>query len=276
MNQMLKNMYETFESQQDDPQSQEILSTIKRVISTTEFKLFSSNVQDFYTYFLFIHLQIPSSSSSPLSPSEQTKQENYEKQKLTQFILTLGFSQKDAETFIKALDPYALKHLNILLGEKNPALWDIKLNFCDLVPLNEAFTDLYLYIAPEDLSFLESLISKDKDRWNSDLIKLLISFICFARANPHPNGWIKYDSKSKDYIFYLASCQKKDAKYKEYLTSTLHSVYNLDMRVVGSTQPIPCFKLKWQQQPQSLICLGRATPDTINTFYDTLIQKVSS
>ena len=101
--------------------------------------------------------------------------------------------------------------------------------------------------------------------------RLLVAFLVYARANPHPSFWIKYDKKV---VFFLASIQKLKVSEQNDLTIRLHNLYNLDMQVVGSNQPIPCFKILWQaeQEPAAdtpdnpFVLLGPLNPATITSF----------
>lgn len=74
------------------------------------------------------------------------------------------------------------------------------------------------------------------------LKSLLLSFIVFYRRNFHPTGWVRYDKKN---ILFLAGLSKLSAAHQEKLTSYLHDNYGLNMQVVGSNQPIPCYKIDW-------------------------------
>lgn len=104
-----------------------------------------------------------------------------------------------------------------------------------------------------------------------EIRRLLVTFLVYARSNPHPSFWIKYDRKV---INFLASIQKLKVSEQNLLTMRLHTLYNLDMQVVGSNQPIPCFRISWQadQQPPAdtpenpLVLLGPLNPATITSF----------
>lgn len=116
---------------------------------------------------------------------------------------------------------------------------------------------------------------------------LLLSFIVYANSHPHRSGWIYYDKKA---IFYLASIDKKRVADQQLLTKYLHDCYNLNMQVVGSTQPISCFHLditKQQQQQQQdqqqqqqqeengeVIVLGPLTPETITNYVSSLKTSI--
>lgn len=96
---------------------------------------------------------------------------------------------------------------------------------------------------------------------------LLMSFIIAYRHNYHPSGWIKYDKKN---IFYLADLANLSSARQTAMTNYLHAKYGLNMRVVGSNQPTPCFGFDWlNDQPpvgseaNDLINLGPLSPSTV-------------
>lgn len=107
-----------------------------------------------------------------------------------------------------------------------------------------------------------------------EIRRLLVSYAVYARANPHHSFWIRNDKKV---INFLASIQKMRVQDQILLTNRLHTLYNLDMRVVGSKQPIPCFKLSWQaEQPEPdtpenpLVLIGPLNPAIIKSFAEQL------
>ena len=108
------------------------------------------------------------------------------------------------------------------------------------------------------------------------LKSLLLAFVCFYRRSHHPTGWIRYDKKN---IFYLAGLTKISSSQQEKLTAALHAHCGLDMRVVGSNQPIPCFTISWlRDQPiagttdNPLLTLSDMSPEGIQE----IISKISS
>ena len=123
------------------------------------------------------------------------------------------------------------------------------------------------------LSFQDIKMLKEKllHEESPEIRRLLVAFLVYARANPHSSFWIKYDKKV---INFLASIQKLKVSEQNLLTMRLHNLYNLDMQVVGSNQPIPCFRISWQaeQQPPAdspenpLVLLGPLNPATIAAF----------
>lgn len=141
-----------------------------------------------------------------------------------------------------------------------------------------------------DIKELKTFALQDTD--NRAAIRLLVAFAIYARANPHPSHWIKYDRAT---IFFLAGLQELKTSEQERLTKYLHEYYNLNMQVVGSNTPLPCFKLKWMaEQPNPfvedtsnpLVAVGNYSPASIshlmqNTFKaageeDNLAQDINN
>lgn len=108
------------------------------------------------------------------------------------------------------------------------------------------------------------------------LKSLLFSFMVFYRDNYHPTGWVRYDRKN---IFYLAGLSSLSAQKQEKLVNSLHDHFGLDMRVVGSNQPIPCFKINWLYDQDDvstpknpLLSFGPFTPKNLKQ----IITKVNN
>ena len=109
---------------------------------------------------------------------------------------------------------------------------------------------------------------------SQEVRRLLVSFLVFARANPHPSFWIKNDKKV---INFLASIDKMRTQDQILLTNRLHTLYNLDMQVVGSNQPIACFRISWQAEQSPIdsednpgVLIGPLNPATIKLFVESI------
>lgn len=165
------------------------------------------------------------------------------------------------ETVLEKISNHLIQsYENILSSENNEDIGVIDVN-------------KNLYLTLEDICFISNAVQNDKDKYSIDLFKLLTAYAAHARANPHPKQWIKCDTRDKNFIFFLASCSNIGAKEKEILTNTLHLVYNMNMRVIGSNQPTPCFRFEWQVQQSSpedleneLVSIGPVSPQTIDNF----------
>lgn len=119
-------------------------------------------------------------------------------------------------------------------------------------------------LTKEDQGVISKVIAKEP----LQIARLLLAFVTYARAYPHSSSWIFYDKKT---IMYLSGLDKLRVAEQQSLTNYLHAHYNLNMQVVGSTQPIPCFRFEWQK-PQtddtSLIVLGPLTPQTLSAYIE--------
>lgn len=118
------------------------------------------------------------------------------------------------------------------------------------------------------------------DQMTNQLKRLLLSFIVFYRDNYHSTGWVRYDRNN---IFYLAGLSKLSSKQQEKLVNYLHLNYNLDMRVVGSTQPIPCYKIDWLYDQENVgkmsnpfLSFGPMSPQNLKSIIDKINDKDNS
>ena len=99
----------------------------------------------------------------------------------------------------------------------------------------------YIKIGQQDYETYKKLVSVDPDITQLGK-QLLFTLVYFYRANYHHTGWIRYDKK---FIFHLAGIDELAKKQQEQITQYLHRLYGLDMRVIGSNSPTPCFKIDW-------------------------------
>ena len=93
-----------------------------------------------------------------------------------------------------------------------------------------------------DVNCLRAMLA---DEPSHDARRLLVAFAAWNRAHPHPSGWIRYDRPA---IMCLAGLSCLRPSEQEALTQLLHRSYGLDMQVVGSNSPIPCFRLSWMEE----------------------------
>ena len=131
----------------------------------------------------------------------------------------------------------------------------------------------------KDYERFNEKVSADKDM-TDQLKKLLLSFIVFYRDNYHPTGWVRYDRNN---IFYLAGLSKLSTKQQEKMVNYLHLNYNLDMRVVGSTQPIPCYKIDWLYDQENVgkmsnpfLSFGVMSPKNLSSVIEKINEQDNS
>lgn len=101
---------------------------------------------------------------------------------------------------------------------------------------------------------INCLRTKLADEPSYDARRLLVAFAAWDRAYPHPSGWIRYDRPA---IMCLAGLSGLRPSEQEALTQLLHRSYGLDMQVVGSNSPIPCFRLSWMEEEPPI---GQSNP----------------
>lgn len=102
-----------------------------------------------------------------------------------------------------------------------------------------------------DVNCLRAMLA---DEPSYDARRLLVAFAAWDRAHPHPSGWIRYDRPA---IMCLAGLSGLRPSEQEALTQLLHCSYGLDMQVVGSNSPIPCFRLSWMEEEPPI---GQSNP----------------
>ncbi len=175
-------------------------------------------------------------------------------QKIKDYLISDGFTEEYAEkitsTLIKTFTPDLSD--SFVENDTNPDTSEARLSLLDIKLLKQ------------------KLLHEP----SAELRRLLIAYLVYARANPHHSFWIKNDKKV---INFLASTQKLKTSEQISLTNQLHTLYNLDMQVVGSNQPIACFRISWQadqppinseENPEVLI--GPLNPATIKTFEESI------
>ena len=100
-------------------------------------------------------------------------------------------------------------------------------------------------------------------------LKILASFTAHALTTYHHSGWMRYDRKE---IFAIATpLSKLSATNQTKLTQDLHALFGIDMRVIGSNQPIPCYSLPWLVPPQTPQELLITKLDTARVYTSILL-----
>ncbi len=185
-------------------------------------------------------------NSLDMEPSERTRV-------IEQHLISNGFTEENAVAFAADLVK---------------SFGSIQDSFEDA---NSSTTTQEAYLTLQDIRLLKE---KTLHEPSIEVKKLLVAYMVYARANPHHSNWIKSDKKV---IIFLASLEKLKVSEQIYLTNQLHNIYNLNMQVVGSTQPIPCFQISWQadQDPidevkNPLVLLGPLNPATIKSFAEQI------
>lgn len=158
-----------------------------------------------------------------------------------------GFSAADsariAEAFVRSFDAIAKAKE---LGEDDSSP--------DYESVSSPSGKVRLTLSLLDINCLRALLA---DESSYDARRLLVAFAAWDRAHPHPSGWVRYDRPA---IMCLAGLSGLRPSEQEALTQLLHRSYGLDMQVVGSNSPIPCFRLSWMEE-EPLIGQSNPTQD---------------
>lgn len=173
---------------------------------------------------------------------------------LTRFGFSEGDSARIAAAFMKSFDSIRGA---LALNEADPSVPDYESAASPSGKLRLALTE-------QDVSCMRAILA---DEPSYDARRLLVAFAAWDRANYHRTGWIRYDRQS---IMCLAGLSGLRPRDQEALTQRLHRGCGLDMQVVGSNSPIPCFRLSWlEEEPPTcdpsnpLIDLGPLSPSAI-------------
>ena len=147
----------------------------------------------------------------------------------------VGFSATDsariAEAFVRSFDAIAKAKE---LGEDDSSP--------DYESVSSPSGKVRLNLSLLDINCLRAMLA---DEPSYDARRLLVAFAAWDRAYPHPSGWVRYDRPA---IMCLAGLSGLRPSEQEALTQLLHRSYGLDMQVVGSNSPIPCFRLSWMEE----------------------------
>lgn len=132
-----------------------------------------------------------------------------------------------------------------------------------------------LFISKVDYERYQSLIAADP-HVTTEIKHILLALMSVYRRNYHRSGWIRYDRKV---IKYLAGLEGIPSKDLEETMHYIHQEYGLQMQVVGSNYPIPCFKFDWmfdQPEPGShinpFLDFGSFSPETITQISSGTIE----
>lgn len=143
--------------------------------------------------------------------------------------------EKQKETEIDSISPADLEAIQELISSNSAAILKAFSSSPDFSLLSESGSSL-------------EILSPASKRKNPTL-DLLIAFTAHALTTYHISGWIRYEKKE---IFALAKLNKLSIAEQEELVRKLHSSFGLDMRVVGSAQPIPCYNAPWVIPPTDI------------------------
>lgn len=219
--------------------------------------------------------------------SKLTKTDDEAVQILKDSLLANSFSEQQADLIAPSLLHYFreaerqefIQSIDVMetIIEALPDAQKEDQDFLSSMSSEASLTDHPLLLSDQDINWLKENL---KEELNLNVSLLIVAFAAFARSHPHRSDWIHYDKKE---IFSLAGRQiaKLSVKDQQSLTKEIHDKYGLNMQVVGSMQPIPCFQFDWQlplsNSSQKLEVLGEYSHQTVYDFViNNLYNPVSS
>ena len=113
----------------------------------------------------------------------------------------------------------------------------------------------------DSVEIYESEISHLKSVENADVRKILYLLLIIAKWSNHSSGWIRYDKK---YLFNFWGFKYKDTEKTKVINECCKN--GLDLRVVGSKNPIICFKLDFRDIDSKPIIVINETKDIKKTY----------
>lgn len=140
----------------------------------------------------------------------------------------------DVDTIVKALDDFkigftlkgvTIKQLTELIIAKEDPSKNMK----------GSFEQINIY--PQEIDFLKKV--DDKTGYT---LKMLYLLLILSKWSNHPSGWIRYDKK---FLFNFWNLQAlKESKRQQIMTDVCSN--GIELRVIGSKNPIICFKVNFR------------------------------
>ena len=120
---------------------------------------------------------------------------------------------------------------------------------------------IQIFITKEEVDCLKDL------QVGEGVKKLLFVLLVSSKRSNHPSGWDEY--KRKSYLK-LLQLTKKPKTYEQWIQQACSNKM-VELRVVGSKNPITCFKLAFRNDGGEIITT-LSSWDEINTVYDGYIK----
>ena len=180
--------------------------------------------------------------------------------KLTEELPPEAFPEEALTTMSQEIYTQASKRIQTQLELEDQ---EKSISFTDLAAIEtlisqnaEAIAATFSAPQPDLSAAMSSYLDKHR------MMNLMAAFAAHALAFYHHSGWIRYNRKD---IFTLAQLNKLPVSEQEKLIKTMHSFFGLNMRVIGSAQPIPCYGLSWLIPPTEDSPIHKLNPTKIKT-----------
>lgn len=169
--------------------------------------------------------------------------------------LTVYFTQKgvDVSQILETLEKYEIK-----FEIKGVKIEEIVRLLVAINPPSKKEKQEEFEIYESEVRYLQS-VKNENDR------KILFLLLAISKYDNHPTGWIKYN---RDLIFNFWGLKLTNPQRSEVIKRCCESGA-IDLRVIGSKNPIVCFKVNFRSYDFANVVVNlRFEDNSIADFYD--------
>lgn len=176
--------------------------------------------------------------------------------------LTVYFTQKgvDVSQILETLEKYEIK-----FEIKGVKIEEIVRLLAAINPPSKKEKQEEFEIYESEVRYLQS-VKNEADR------KILFLLLVISKYDNHPTGWIKYN---RDLLFNFWGLKLTNSQRSEVIKRCCESGA-IDLRVIGSKNPIVCFKVNFRSYDfVNAVAKLRFEDNSITDFYDSYLYGES-
>ena len=176
--------------------------------------------------------------------------------------LTVYFTQKgvDVSQILETLEKYEIK-----FEIKGVKIEEIVQLLVAINPPSKKEKQEEFEIYESEVCYLQS-VKNEADR------KILFLLLAISKYDNHPTGWIKYN---RDLLFNFWGLKLTNSQRSEVIKRCCESAA-IDLRVIGSKNPIVCFKVNFRSYDfVNAVAKLRFEDNSITDFYDSYLYGES-
>ena len=176
--------------------------------------------------------------------------------------LTVYFTQKgvDVLQILETLENYEIK-----FEIKGVKIEEIVRLLVAINPPSKKERQEEFEIYESEVRYLQS-VKNEADR------KILFLLLAISKYDNHPTGWIKYN---RDILFNFWGLKLTNSQRSEVIKRCCESGA-IDLRVIGSKNPIVCFKVNFRSYDfANVVAKLRFEDNSITDFYDSYLYGES-
>lgn len=172
--------------------------------------------------------------------------------------LTVYFTQKgvDVSQILETLEKYEIK-----FEIKGVKIEEIVRLLVAINPPSKKEKQEEFEIYESEIRYLQS-VANEADR------KILFLLLAISKYDNHPTGWIKYN---RDLLFNFWGLKLTNPQRSEVIKRCCE-IGAIDLRVIGSKNPIVCFKVNFRSYDfANAVAKLRFEDNSITDFYDSYL-----